>query len=71
MAAPAVLAATVSAADADGTPQLLTELQLALATAMTEPGVAVSIGSAANLPTGWIFGAQAGGSIGVQGNLIT
>lgn len=64
--APPVPAATVSAANADGTPQLLTELQFTSTTAMTEPGEAASISSAAKLPTGWTVGAQAGGSIGVQ-----
>lgn len=63
---PPVLAATVSAADADGTPQLLTELQFASTAAMTLPGVVASIGSSGLAPTGWTIGSQVGGSIGVQ-----
>lgn len=66
VSAPRVLAATASAADADGTPQLLTELQFTSATAMTKPGVAASINSVVMMPAGWTVGAKVGGSIGVQ-----
>lgn len=53
-------ALAVSAADADGTPHLLTELQF------NAPAGATSIASAAIDSTGWVFGAQKGGSISVQ-----
>jgi hypothetical protein len=60
--APRALAGVVSAADADGPPQLLTELQFSSKTAMS----ATSITSEASAPSGWAIGAQVGGSIGVQ-----
>ena len=58
-------AATVSAANADGTPQLLTELQFSSTTAMAS-AASTAITSSALSPAGWLTGAQAGGSVGVQ-----
>lgn len=66
LATPRVLAATVSAANADGTPNLLTELLFKSTAAMTGAMGAPSLASSAVSPSGWIFGAQKGGSIGVQ-----
>lgn len=72
VSAPRALAATVSAADPDGTPQLLTELQFKSEAAMTSlsqssmAAMSNSIASATGGAEGWDFGAQVGGSIGVQ-----
>jgi len=71
---PGALAATVSAGDADGTPQLLTELQFNSATQIltstaatsTTTKTLVSIPSPSIDNPGWVIGAQNGGSIGVQ-----
>jgi len=66
VATPRALATEPSAADADGTPRLLTELQFNSTTPMTKPMAAASITSASLAPQGWTIGAQRGGSIGVQ-----
>jgi hypothetical protein len=50
----------LSAADPDGTPQLLTELLFNAATPMTSSSIATGA------TPGWVIGAQNGGSIGVQ-----
>jgi hypothetical protein len=73
---PTALAAAASAADPDGMPQLLTELQFKSAVPMATTASAAStasmaasttsIGSAAGGAPHWAFGAQKGGSIGVQ-----
>jgi hypothetical protein len=63
---PGALAATLSAADADGTPQLLTELQFDSTAAMTTPKTSASIPTSAMNLSGWTIGAQVGGSIGIQ-----
>jgi hypothetical protein len=69
---PRALAATASAADPDGTPQLPTELQFkseAAMTSLTQSSMAAmsdSVASASLGASGWDFGAQVGGSIGVQ-----
>lgn len=66
MSAPGALADTLSAAAADGTPQLLTELQFSSTAAMTIPRVAASLPASVVTAPGWTIGAQVGGSIGVQ-----
>lgn len=66
VATPRALATEASAADADGTPRLLTELTFNSMTAMTRPMASASITSASLAPQGWTIGAQVGGSIGVQ-----
>jgi hypothetical protein len=63
---PRALAAVASAADPDGIPQLLTELQFNSTAAMTTPMVVASLAVPAENPAGWIIGSQVGGSIGVQ-----
>jgi hypothetical protein len=72
-ASSSALAAPASAGDADGLPQLLTELQFKSATQMLSTIARTSMTSAtqASLTSeisapGWIIGAQNGGSIGVQ-----
>lgn len=64
---PRASAATVSAAAADGTPYMLTELQFNSTSAMTSASLTADGMSASTLnPSGWKLGAAAGGSIGVQ-----
>lgn len=71
---PGALAATVSAGDADGTPQLLTELQFSSATQMLSSTAATSATAKTlvSMPApsidnpGWVIGGQSGGSTGVQ-----
>ena len=70
LATPLALAGT-SAADPDGTPQVLTDLQFSTTAAMTTvaastSGITASITAPASNSSGWSFGAQIGGSIGVQ-----
>lgn len=61
------MAATPSAADADGTPQLLTELRYATATPSVMSALPSTASSLAKLsPSGWTFSTTAGGSIGVN-----
>jgi hypothetical protein len=71
---PLAQAATVSAGDADGTPQLLTELQFnsTTATVSTIGRTSTTAATQALLPNsavgvpGWAIGAQNGGSVSVQ-----
>jgi len=68
MFTPSSLAATVSAADADGAPQLLTELKFNSTAALTAPMSTVSLNTASTSAnaSGWAIGARVGGSIGIQ-----
>ena len=75
VASPSVLAGTVSAADPDGTPELVTELQFNSTTptistiARTSTTAATSAllpGDTNSVPGSWAIGAQNGGSVGVQ-----
>lgn len=74
VSSPRTWAATASAADPDGTPHLLTELQFSATTPMTSTlaGTATTAVTSALLPKaaigipGWVMGSQNGGSIGVQ-----
>ncbi len=74
VASPSALAATVSAADADGTPLLVTELQFNSTTSIlstlgrtsTMAATSTLLSNAAVGISGWAIGAQNGGSVSVQ-----
>lgn len=62
--APHAVAATGSAADADGNPQLVTELVFKAAAPMAATTAAIA--SEVSVPSGWTLFTQPGGQIGVQ-----
>lgn len=64
---PQVMAATPSAVNADGTPQLLTELKFGAATSAATGALASTALTLSSLsPAGWSFSTLRGGSIGVD-----
>lgn len=66
VSSPQGVAATPSAGNADGTPQLLTELQFGAATSTATTALASTAQSLSTLtPPGWSFSTLRGGSIGV------
>lgn len=67
VSSPQGMAATPSAANADGTPQLLTELQFGTATSAASSALASTALSLSKLsPPGWSFSTVKDGSIGVE-----